>query len=63
MDDSEEKQSLDKYNLESKGKNVEYVFFPFVAPFFPPQKELNRLIDMGKGIRNLNYFVYIPKIR
>ncbi len=61
MHDDEEGQSLDEYEGEGEGENVGYIFLPFVAPP-PPQKELIRPTDMGKGTRSLNHLVCIPKI-
>ncbi len=60
--DDEEGQSLDKYEGEDEGEDVGYVLLSFVAPPPPPQKESNRLTDMGKGTRSLNHLVCIPKI-
>lgn len=59
MYDNEEGKSLDKFESEDKREDIGYVPFFFVIP---PQKESNRLIDMGKGIKSLNHLVCIPKI-
>lgn len=34
--DNKEEQSLDKYEGECKGKDIEYVPLPFIAPSLPP---------------------------
>ena len=52
-------EGLDKFEGESKEKDIEYILFTFITP---PQKESNSLTDMGKGIKSLNHFIYIPKI-
>ena len=49
-----------KYKGE-EWKDEGYVLLFFDAPP-SPQKESNRPIDMGKGTRNLNHLIYIPKI-
>ena len=57
--DNEEEEGLDKFESEGKEKNIGYVPLSFIAL---PQKESNRLTDMGKGTRSLNHLVCILKI-
>ena len=57
--DDKEEESLDKFEIEGERNGIGYVFFLFVTP---PQKKLNRPIDMGKGTKSLNHLVCIPKI-
>ncbi len=59
--DDEEGLSLNEY--EDEGENVGYVPLLFVASPPLPQKESNRLTDMGEETRSLNHLVCIPKIR
>lgn len=58
--DNKERQGLDEY--ESKGESKKYIFFPFIAPLLPSQRQSNYLTDLDKGTKSLNYFVYILKI-
>ena len=57
--DNEKEEGLDKFEDKGKGEGIRYVPLPFVIF---PQKELNRLTDMSKGIKSLNCYIYIPKI-
>ncbi len=59
MREDEEGEGVDKFEGEGERENIGYVPFLFIAP---PQKESNRPIDMGKGIRSLNHLVCIPKM-
>ena len=59
MYDNKERESLDKFEGKSKGEDIGYVFFSFIAL---SKKELNSLTNMGKKIKSLNHLVYIPKI-
>ena len=47
MHNDKEGQGLKQY--DGKGEGERYVLFPFIAPPPPPQKESNRLTDLGKG--------------
>ena len=59
--DNKEGQSLDMYEGEDEKENIRYVSLFFLA--LPPLwKESNHPTGMGKRIKSLNYFVYIPKI-
>lgn len=60
MHNNEKEQGLDKYKSEGEGKR--YVFLPFIVPFPPLRKELNRPTDLGEGIKSLNHLIYILKI-
>lgn len=51
LHDDKEEQGFDKY--ESEGEDERYVTFLFIAPSPPPQRESNRLTDLGKGTRSL----------
>ena len=59
LHDNKEEEGLDKFKGEDERENIKYVFFLFVAH---PQKESNRPTDIGKGTKNLNHLVCIPKI-
>lgn len=49
----------DKYESENLVNGNGYIHFPFVTLFLPSQKELNHLIDIGKGKKSLNHLVCI----
>lgn len=51
-----------KYESESESKSIGYVFFSFIAYLLFSQKELKRLINLGKKIKSLNHLIYIPII-
>lgn len=51
--DNEEEQSSDKY----QDSGDKYIPLPL-----HPQKESNRLTDLGEATRSLNYLVCIPKL-
>lgn len=51
--DNEEGQGLDKY----QAKDGRYIFFHLCPP-----KKSNRLTNLGKKSRSLNYLIYIQKL-
>ena len=53
LHDNKEEESLNEFENEGEIESIGYVLLPFVAL---SQKESNRPIDMGKGIRSLNHF-------
>ena len=57
--DNKMKKGLDEFQSKDKGKNIQYILFPFIAFL---QKESNRLTDIDKRIKSLNPLICIPKI-
>lgn len=53
MYNNEKRQGLNKYESEDN----RYISLPFNTPYFLTYKESNRLTDLGKRIKNLNYLV------
>lgn len=60
--DNSAMQCQNGYKNESKGKNIGYVPFQFVAPSLSLQKMSNRTIDYGEETKSLNHLVCILKI-
>lgn len=56
---TKKKQSLDKYKRNSD--NDKYIVFIYTTFLFSHQKEINRLLDLDKRIKNLIYLIYILK--
>ncbi len=59
--DNEKEQCLHEYEDKGEGEDIGYVLFPFVI-FPPPQKNSNRLTDIGEKRRSLNQLVCMSKI-
>ena len=55
------KKGLDEYKSKNEKENIGYIFLSFIISLFLSQKESNHLIDMGKRIKSVNYFVFISK--
>lgn len=55
-------QGLDEYEGQGEGEDVVYILFLAFVALFSSQKKSNHLIKMDKGIKSLNYLIYIPKI-
>ena len=51
---NEKREGLYKFEDEGEGEVMGYVLFSFIIL---PQKESNRLTDMGKGMKNPNHLV------
>ena len=60
--DNSAMQCENGYKNESKGKNIGYIPFQFIAPSLPFQKKSNRPTDYGEEIKSLNHLVCILKI-
>lgn len=56
--DNKQRQGLDGFG----GGSDRYICFLLVVSHLPSQRELNRLIDLGKVSKSLNNLVYISNI-